>query len=320
MHKNNLHSIAKIDSGKSFRSKPEFVYGYGVGLVQMKDVSPSGVSSNLMKIDHNEANPEQLLQDGDILFVAKGNNNYAVTFRSSDPAPAIAASFFFVIRPDKNQVHPEYLTWYINSSPAQQYFDQHRMGATVGNIRKRVLEELEIPLPDLQQQSRIETIYGLWELEKKNTLSLLKAKETLYKNLLKELSMSRTVERQTDNEYMNWCDIWVHSKMYPAEIELIENIVSDEGLTTNKIYCTFFHIETTTRTYKKDDGSVLHKPELSGWQYIELKNVRHWNNPKIPQKEKAEKYLKRIDHEMVKRITLYDNATKNIMFQKENVL
>lgn len=314
MHKNNLHSIAQIDSGKSFRSKPEFVQGEGVGLVQMKDVSPSGVSSNLMKIDRNDLNPDQLLQNGDILFVAKGNNNFAVTFRSSDPA--IAASFFFVIRPDMNQVHPEYLTWYINSSPAQQYFDQHRMGATVGNIRKKVLEDLSVPLPDIPTQIKVESIYGLWEREKETTQKLLEQKERYYNNLLADI-MTNKIKTKSPEDISPWVDIWIHSNYYPAHVKLKSPILIGEE-EVSELVCTFNQIERKSETFNQPDGSTLTVPQVSGWDYILLKDLKDWNSPVIPNEIKRKTILKHLPHSLVDSITLIDRATNNIILQKQN--
>ncbi|MCB9247029.1 MAG: restriction endonuclease subunit S [Flavobacteriales bacterium] len=308
--------LAAIDSGKSFRTKPEFVDGPdGVGLIQMKDVSPSGVSSNLMKIDRNDVNTDQLLQNGDVLFVAKGNNNFAVTFWSSDPA--VAASFFFVIRPDMNQIHPEYLTWYINSSPAQQYFEQHRMGATVGNIRKKVIEDLSVPLPDISTQVKIESIYGLWEREKETTQKLLEQKERYYNNLLADI-MTNKIKTKSPEDISPWVDIWIHSNYYPAHVKLKSPIVIGEE-EVSELVCTFNQMERKSETFHQPDGSTLTVLQVSGWDFILLKDLRSWNDPQIPQPEKTEKYLKHISHAQVAQIELRDKLTGKIILQKENL-
>jgi restriction endonuclease S subunit len=69
--------------------------------------------------------------------------------------PAVAVSLFFIVRPDPQKVHPEYLTWFLNSSIAQSYFQERRLGISVGNIRKDALESLEIQLPNLEKQKQV---------------------------------------------------------------------------------------------------------------------------------------------------------------------
>ncbi|PHR46539.1 MAG: hypothetical protein COA32_10365 [Fluviicola sp.] len=173
--KKRLADIVEIKSGKSFREKPEFINSDGCGLIQMRDVSRDGISSDLQYIERNEVNENQLLYFGDLIFVAKGRTNYAVVYEYEEPA--VAASFFFVIRPDKELVQPWYLAWYINSSEAQAYFDRNRAGSSVGNIKKSQLERLEIALPDLSTQSKIGELSVLLVREKELVAKYMAKKE-----------------------------------------------------------------------------------------------------------------------------------------------
>jgi restriction endonuclease S subunit len=143
MQKYSLKTISKIESGKSFRKKPEENPEGNCLLLQMKDVSINGITDSPLKISMEDINPNNLLKNGDILFVAKGNHNYATTFRSTEPTVAISA--FFVIRPDISRVYPEYLAWYINSPEAQKQFEKGRMGATVGNIENKCFRGIGSP-------------------------------------------------------------------------------------------------------------------------------------------------------------------------------
>ncbi|WP_070138429.1 restriction endonuclease subunit S [Crocinitomix algicola] len=170
-----LKSVCSIKSGKSYRRKPVFDNDGTCRLIQIKDVSKEGFIDSPMLIRCKEDDTGHFLKHGDLLFVAKGNNNYAMVFDAD--FSAIAISLFFVVRPDHSKVSAKYLAWYINSKPGQHYLEQHRMGAAVGNIRKSVLENMPILLPDLKTQEQISTLHQAMIKEKQLTNAYLEKKE-----------------------------------------------------------------------------------------------------------------------------------------------
>lgn len=185
--KNYLSEIAKIDSGKSFRHRiDDDPYGNCV-VIQMKDVSyeNQAIDGSPQSISLDDVNPEQLLDKGDILFMAKGNNNFAIEYNLDQPA--VAVSLFFVIKPNRNIVNPQYLTWYLNSPTAQAYFSENRVGATVGNIRIDVLRNMEIEIPKLHLQSQIARLNQLKIEEKIITIEYLEKKELLLNHTMLNL-------------------------------------------------------------------------------------------------------------------------------------
>lgn len=189
-----LNKISKIDSGKSFRNRIEDDPNGSCWVIQMKDISNEqlAITGNPQSILLNEINPSQLLKKGDILFMAKGNNNFAVMYNSEQPA--VAVSLFFIIRPDFKVIDPEYLTWFLNSPSAQMYFHERRLGASVGNIRKDTLEELEIDFPSMEKQKQIAFLNRLIQEEKKITHEYLETKGLYMNQILLNLA-----KQQNDN-------------------------------------------------------------------------------------------------------------------------
>ncbi|MEX1002927.1 MAG: restriction endonuclease subunit S [Crocinitomicaceae bacterium] len=177
MSKILLNNVSKIDSGKSFRQRIEDDPNGNCLVIQMKDISHEQltITGSPQSILLDEINPNQLLNKGDILFMAKGNNNFAVMYASGKPA--VAVSLFFIIRPKRDKIDPEYLTWYLNSPTAQAYFHERRLGASVGNIRKETLESLEVEFPPLERQLQIAKLNSLLKDEKKITNEYLEKKE-----------------------------------------------------------------------------------------------------------------------------------------------
>lgn len=182
-----LLDIAKIDSGKSFRHRIDDDPNGNCLVIQMKDVSYENqtIDGSPQSISLDDVNPEQLLDKGDILFMAKGNNNFAIEYNLDQPA--VAVSLFFVIKPNRNLVNPQYLTWYLNSPSAQAYLAENREGATVGNIRIDVLRNMEIGLPEFEKQNQIAKLNKLKIEEKITTMEYLEKKELLINQTMSNL-------------------------------------------------------------------------------------------------------------------------------------
>jgi hypothetical protein len=314
MQKYTLNKLAKIESGKSFRKKPDEDLNGNCLLLQMKDVSIDGINQNPLRVMIEEVNPNHLLQDGDVLFVAKGNNNYATAFRSSQSTVAI--SVFFVIRPNISVIYPEYLAWYINSKEAQIQFEKGRMGATVGNIRKGVLEKLKVPVPSIEAQISIESINRLWRQEKNMTLKLLEKKEIYYNNLLTDIYSNMNTSKNPEDTKV-WYDIWTHSIYYPAHVELKTPITLD-GETTSEVVCIFHQLETESKEFKYADGRTLSTPQVSGWHYILMKDLKEWNNPELSVAAKKKKVLRFLNHGLIKKIELRDREGRIVLSKMTN--
>jgi restriction endonuclease S subunit len=131
---------------------------------------------DLNKID---INPKHLLLPGDILYAAKGTKNFATHYEAKN-IPAVASTSFFVIRlQQKNTIIPAYLVWFINHSETQQLLKAQARGSSIASISKGVLEELEIPIPQLEIQQLILNIAALRgkELDLKNKIDFLREKK-----------------------------------------------------------------------------------------------------------------------------------------------
>lgn len=156
-----LQNICTISSGQTFRTKIEHSPGGEVAVIQMKDMNEdyTGISEGLAIVRAETVAKTQILQNGDVLFLARGNNNKAFVFNLD--IKAVAVSLFFILRPKKEKLDPYYLAWFLNQPNTQTYFHSTQEGSTVASIKKQTLSELEIRLPSLQQQKKIASIYHL---------------------------------------------------------------------------------------------------------------------------------------------------------------
>lgn len=108
---------------------------------------------------------KHLLKDGDVLFAAKGSKNFATVFEDHNK-PSVASTSFFVIRPVKKIVLPQFLAWFLNNHTTQTILKGQAIGTSIPSISKQVLENLEIPVPDIKTQKAIIEIAKLRNREK----------------------------------------------------------------------------------------------------------------------------------------------------------
>lgn len=172
----HLRDICDIQLGYQHRERVADVQHGSHRLIQGKDVvraellpdwetQPAGwriATDSLDRVTPKGDVARYQLQPGDVLFVSRGTTNIAIPLNedSLQPYPEdwddlIAAYTFFVLRPDRSRVLPEYLAWFINQPPAQAFLLRQSRGSLVKLLPKGVFEELEIPVPSLTLQQKV---------------------------------------------------------------------------------------------------------------------------------------------------------------------
>lgn len=134
----------------------------------------------------NKSTTKHILNSGDILFAAKGSNNFAVTIKDSY-GPCIASSTFIVIKiaPElKNRIYPEYLTWYINQPKSLNFLKNLATGSGVPSISISKFQDLEIEIPPMHVQENIIAIDELYKKEKQIKKRLEELRKTQMHYLL----------------------------------------------------------------------------------------------------------------------------------------
>lgn len=166
-----IRDIASIQSWFFLRTQSE---GSAVYL-QAKHFDDNGdIRPWILIPDLKEGLQERhILRTNDILFVAKGTRSFATVYKK-EYWPCIASSTFFIVRIKSDQVIPEYIALILNQSQNKTYFKNHFSGSTIPSIPKSVLEEFEIPIPSIEKQKKLVTLY---ELYKKAALLRVKIEE-----------------------------------------------------------------------------------------------------------------------------------------------
>jgi restriction endonuclease S subunit len=183
-----LKDIAEIFSGHTVRGRVESDPSGDVYAIQLKDLTKhySEITDFPHQIKSTGVPKNQFLHKGDILFVSKGANNFALVFDKD--YPAIAISVFFVLRITDKKVDPYYLAWYINQEKAQGYLHTGKEGTMITNITKQTLENMEIEIPPVETQKNIMEIHKLWLRELVISETILKKKSLLIQKKLIDLS------------------------------------------------------------------------------------------------------------------------------------
>lgn len=154
-----LFDIAKIRLGHPFRGTIEYDPEGPVHVVQVRDTRVTGeiVQDEMIRTILPTKKEPDWLQEGDILFVAKGSKHYAVTVKGI-PEHSVCSPHFYLIRlygKAKQSFMPEFVAWQLNQQLAQRYFKSTAEGSLHLSVRKQVLQDAPIRKIDLEKQAQI---------------------------------------------------------------------------------------------------------------------------------------------------------------------
>jgi restriction endonuclease S subunit len=179
-----LQHIAQIRFGLYTKPKPKGAIQY----LQAKQFDNAGnmISSSDMFLDEDNKILPHLLMDGDILLAGKGFRIFSWRY-SESLGPAVASSIFFVIRPDRHKVDPDYLTTLLNMNKSQAYFEQLGAGTNINSIRKNELGEFPVPMLPMEEQMKIRDLNRLHNEQVKLLDKYTQLAEDRYNAILNKL-------------------------------------------------------------------------------------------------------------------------------------
>lgn len=158
-----LAQLAALRAGYPFRGTILDSPGSGIGVIQLRFCSfEYGIDwGNVIETTILEKKRTPWLQNGDVLFAARGGRHYAMTVRLPEDMHfkrgVVAAPHFYILRP-KPMVIPEFITWQLNSRPCQHYFESTAVGSYMKSVRRETLAQTPIPLPGLEEQTEYVTM------------------------------------------------------------------------------------------------------------------------------------------------------------------
>lgn len=131
-----------------------------IGVINISNINEIDIDySNLEFIDDEERKiSNYILQDGDILLPARGTTIKTAIFEKQQ-FTCIASSNVIVIRPNKNLIKSEYLKLFLDSSVGKKMLKSMQQGTVIMNISYQELGNLEVPMPDINEQTGISEKY-----------------------------------------------------------------------------------------------------------------------------------------------------------------
>jgi restriction endonuclease S subunit len=183
-----LTEMAEIAAGHPLRCAVDDLPPGQVGVVQMRNVDPNlGVDwRGVSTVELPPARRIDFLKAGDVIFSTRGARNYAVALNHV-PFPAVCSPHYFVIRARSAAIDPRFLAWQINQAPAQEYFQREATGSHILNIRREVIERLEIVAPPLARQAAIAAFADAAQMERQLLLAAIDNRQKQMNALAAEL-------------------------------------------------------------------------------------------------------------------------------------
>lgn len=145
--------------------------------------------SNLTRFTPSGAITKSEIRQRDILFLARGQENFAFLI-SHDTRNVLASNSFYTLRVRTEVVLPEFLLWWLNQTPAQEYIKLNRSGSSLPFLSVTALSRLEVPILEFEIQRKI----GELELLRKKEADLLDLYLTKKSTLIKTVCLNAIIK------------------------------------------------------------------------------------------------------------------------------
>lgn len=177
-NRKRVSEIAEVFSGVYLQAEP---YGE-VTYLQVKDLLSESPEKTASKVTLSPKNERYLLEKGDLLFAGKGTTYLCKVFDLD--IPAIASTTLYIIRLTSKDVLSDYLRWYLNQPSVMAVMKAQQVGTGTPLIRKQVVEDFEIPVPEIDTQRQIVELAKLQTREKELYQALAEKREQLTNQLI----------------------------------------------------------------------------------------------------------------------------------------
>ena len=146
-------------------------------------------------------------------------------------------------RANETDIYPEFLEMYLRSHEAVKYFQRSASGTsgTMVKINKRVVENLQVLLPPIPEQTAIADLLSTWDAAIEKTEKLIAAKQKRFSWLQNNLINS-------DSSHKGWRKTYLGEVAHITKKSAVDS-VDGKTLLTVKLHC--LGIEANTRIKPK---------------------------------------------------------------------
>lgn len=173
-----LSEIAEVFSGVYLQAEP---YG-DVSYLQIKDLLSKSPEKTASKVTLSPKNEHYLLAKDDLLFAGKGTTYLCKVFDLD--IPAIASTTLYIIRLASKDILPDYLCWYLNQPSVMAVMKAQQVGTSTPLIHKQVVEDFEVPVPDIDTQRQIVELAKLQTREKELYQAIAEKRQLITNKLI----------------------------------------------------------------------------------------------------------------------------------------
>lgn len=174
-----LPQLCDIQSGFTVRGRLETTETGTTRVIQLRDTGAGELSFNRLSFaDLGPVDERYDAREGDILFRTRFEPNVAVCL-TQFPGTAVVTSPLLILRTRSLEADPRYIAWWINQPPAQTEIDRSARGTNMRMIPRQALDDLIVPLPDLETQRRIVEVDALSTEEERLLHALAEKRRTL---------------------------------------------------------------------------------------------------------------------------------------------
>ena len=181
-----LADICNIILGHQFRERVSTGTKGKYRILLYKDVKVNEgiVNDVITRADVKNLKKDRILRNNDVLVIARGHYPRAI-FIEKVPEKIVVSSFFFIMRPKNNQILPQYIAWYLNSTQLRNYLEKTSTGTVVPHLKIKILEGVKMPIPPIDKQKKIMEFYNLWQKEKSLYKKINQKKGKLVNEIIK---------------------------------------------------------------------------------------------------------------------------------------
>ena len=189
-----LENIAEVRTGLTLRGKDASLHTSeeGLHLLRISDLTETG-HIHIENEHLIEASPTMVekyqVREGDIVVANRGSRTTAAIVHSD--IQAVAGGQLFTIRPKKDEVLSGYLHWLLNTPSTQNRLLSQLRGSYVKTMPISVLRELEVALPPLETQQKIQELANLAERERQLVSDISQLRQTHLNTSLSALITNR---------------------------------------------------------------------------------------------------------------------------------
>lgn len=187
-----LSDIATVKAGHPFRGKVEENDDGNAYAVQIRDVDAEGniLWNQLVKADITAHRSPVWLNKNDILFMARGIRNVAAHVDSIEHPTVCVPHFYIIQLSDDTDIIPEFLAWQLNQDIAQRYYAKSAEGSAQVSIRRAVIEDTPLTIPDIKKQQAIADFDKCYKQEKQILTALIENRQQQVKAISQKILAS----------------------------------------------------------------------------------------------------------------------------------